>query len=96
MNELTFVWKIRLRLQAEGNMLRAEREAKGKEERERQEAIEAEERKAQMTDKEKLGELTDNIEAVIIPEMKSKKAKATAIRVKQLLVEIIDLIEEEK
>ena len=73
---------------------RVEREAKEKEEREKQEAIEAEEKKAQMSDKDKLKDLLIIIDDIPIPEFKSKKAKATGIRVNSLLQEICKFIRE--
>lgn len=72
---------------------RVEKEAREKEERDRLAAIEAEEKKAQMSDKEKLRELFNAIDVLCVPEFKSKKAKAAGIRVGILLKEICDFIE---
>ena len=73
---------------------RVAREAREKEEKERLAVIEAEEKKAQMTDKEKLKELYDAVDIIYIPEFKSKKAKAMALRVGHLLQEVCQIIEE--
>ena len=73
---------------------RVERETKEKEEKERLAALEAEEKKAQMTDREKMKELYDAIDRLYIPEFKSKKAKTMALRVGQLLQEVCEFIED--
>lgn len=73
---------------------RAEREAKEKEEKSRLDAIEAEEKKAQMTDKEKLKDLLASVQAINIPAFKSKKAKVVAQRVEQCFIEACDYIRE--
>lgn len=73
---------------------RVERETKEREERDRLAAIEAEEKKAQMTDKEKLKDLLAALGQIDIPEFKSKKAKATGLRIEHLLKEVCDFINE--
>lgn len=73
---------------------RVEREVREKEERDRLAAIEAEEKKAQMTDKEKLKDLLAMIKQIDIPKFKSKKAGEVGRKVGQCFIEACDYIRE--